>query len=48
MATVIRQLDDEVVERPFNKSQFLRLLKYMKPYKKQITHLQASGQILPL
>ncbi len=37
MATVIRQLDDEVVERPFNKSQFLRLLKYMKPYKKQIT-----------
>ena len=36
MATVIRQLDDEVVERPFNKSQFVRLLKYMKPYRKNV------------
>ncbi len=36
MATVIRQLDDEVVERPFNKGQFLRVLAYLKPYRKQI------------
>ena len=36
MATVIRQLDDEVVERPFNKSQFLRVLAYLKPYKRNI------------
>ena len=36
MATVIRQLDDEVIERPFNKGQFLRVLAYLKPYRKQI------------
>ena len=36
MARMIRQLDDEVLERPFNKKQFLRLLAYMKPYKWQI------------
>ena len=36
MARVIRQLDDEILERPFNKDQFLRLLVYMKPYKKQV------------
>ncbi len=36
MATVIRQLDDEAVERPFNKGQFIRLLKYMKPYKAKV------------
>ncbi len=26
-------IDDEAVERPFNKSQFIRLLGYLKPYK---------------
>ena len=36
MARVIRQLDDEALERPFNKKQLLRLLSYMKPYRKQI------------
>ncbi len=36
MATVIRQLDDEQLERPFNKKLFRRLLKYMQPYKKQV------------
>ena len=36
MATVIRQLDDEVIERPFNKGQFLRVLAYLKPYKKKV------------
>ena len=36
MATVIRQLDDEVIERPFNKGQFLRVLAYLKPYKSKI------------
>lgn len=36
MAKIIRQLDDEIVERPFNKKQFVRLLAYMKPYKKKV------------
>ena len=36
MATVIRQLDDEVIERPFNKGQFLRVLAYLKPYKSKV------------
>lgn len=36
MARIIRQLDDEALEKPFNKKQFLRLLTYMKPYKKQV------------
>lgn len=36
MARALRQLDDEVIERPFNKSQFFRLLRYLKPYKKDI------------
>jgi len=36
MARIIRQLDDEALEKPFNKAQFLRLLRYMKPYKRQI------------
>ena len=36
MAKVIRQLDDEALEKPFNKQQFVRLLGYMKPFKKQI------------
>jgi len=36
MARMIRQLDDEALERPFNKSQFTRLLGYMKPYIKKI------------
>lgn len=37
MARPLRQLDDEVIERPFNKSQFFRLLGYLKPYKKDIS-----------
>ncbi len=36
MARALRQLDDEVLERPFNKSQFVRLMGYLKPYKKQV------------
>ncbi len=36
MATVIRQLDDEQLERPFNKKLFRRVLRYMLPYKKQV------------
>jgi len=36
MAKVLRQIDDEALERPFDKGQFLRLLKYMKPYKKNV------------
>ena len=36
MAKVLRQLDDEAVERPFNKSQLVRLLAYMKPYKRTV------------
>jgi ATP-binding cassette subfamily B protein len=36
MARALRQLDDEVLERPFNKSQFMRLMGYLKPYKKQV------------
>ena len=36
MARIIRQLDDEALERPFNKNQFLRLLGYMKPYRKKV------------
>ena len=32
MAKVLRQIDDEAIERPFNKGQFFRLLGYMKPY----------------
>ena len=36
MARVIRQLDDEALEKPFNKKQFVRLLGYMKPYKKHV------------
>ncbi len=36
MARVIRQLDDEALERPFNKKQLLRLLSYMKPHRKRI------------
>ena len=34
MAKVLRQIDDEAVERPFNKSQFIRLMRYMMVYKK--------------
>jgi ATP-binding cassette subfamily B multidrug efflux pump len=29
----LRVIDDEALERPFNKDQFFRLLKYLKPYK---------------
>lgn len=36
MAKVLRQLDDEAVERPFNKGQLVRLLAYMKPHKKTV------------
>ena len=36
MARVLRQIDDEAIERPFDKSQFIRLLKYMKPYYKSV------------
>ncbi len=36
VARIIRQLDDEALERPFNKNQFLRLLGYMKPYRKKV------------
>lgn len=36
MARALRQLDDEALERPFNKSQFIRLLSYLKPYKKRV------------
>lgn len=28
-----RVIDDEVIERPFNKQQLLRLFSYLKPYK---------------
>ena len=37
MARVLRQIDDEALERPFDKSQFLRLMKYMKPYTKTVS-----------
>ncbi len=36
MARVLRQIDDEALERPFDKSQFIRLMKYMKPYGKRV------------
>ena len=36
MAKALRQIDDEVLERPFDKKQFGRLLKYLLPYKKRI------------
>ena len=36
MAKMLRQIDDEALERPFNKAQFIRLLKYMAPYKKNV------------
>lgn len=36
MAKMLRQIDDEALERPFNKAQFFRLLKYMKPYKRNV------------
>ena len=36
MARMLRQIDDEAIERPFDKSQFIRLLQYMKPYKKHV------------
>ena len=36
MAKVLRQLDDEAIERPFNKRQLIRLLAYMKPYKRTV------------
>ena len=31
---MLRQIDDEAIEKPFNKSQFIRLMKYMMVYKK--------------
>ena len=36
MAKVLRQIDDEALEKPFDKTQFLRLLAYLKPYKGRI------------
>ena len=36
MAKMLRQIDDEALEKPFDKSQFFRLLKYMAPYKKAV------------
>ncbi len=36
MAKMLRQIDDEALERPFDKGQFLRLLKYLKPFRKKI------------
>ena len=36
MSTRLRSLDDEVFEAPFDKRMFLRMLKYLKPYKKQM------------
>ncbi len=36
MAKMLRQIDDEALERPFDKGQFLRLLKYLKPFKGKI------------
>ncbi|MBR0464200.1 MAG: ABC transporter ATP-binding protein [Clostridia bacterium] len=36
MAKVLRQIDDEALEKPFDKSQFIRLLGYLKPYKGRI------------
>ncbi len=33
---MLRQLDDEALERPFNKSQLLRLLAYLRPHKKPV------------
>lgn len=32
----LRNLDDEVLEAPFNKTLFFRVLAYLKPYKKQV------------
>ncbi len=37
MAKMLRQIDDEVLEQPFDKKQFFRLLSYMKPYKRNIS-----------
>ena len=34
--TRLRNLDDEILEAPFDKHQFMRLLSYLKPYKKQM------------
>ena len=36
MAKMLRQIDDEVLESPFNKQQFFRLLSYMKPYLRSV------------
>jgi len=36
MARVLRQIDDEAIERPFDRGQFFRLLSYMKPYKGRV------------
>lgn len=33
----LRNLDDEALEAPFDRGQFFRLLRYLRPYKKQIT-----------
>ncbi len=32
----LRVIDDEVIERPFNMKQFLRVMSFLKPYKKRV------------
>ena len=36
MARIVRQTEDEALERPFDKSMFLRLMGYMAPYKRNV------------
>jgi ATP-binding cassette, subfamily B, multidrug efflux pump len=36
LAKMLRQLDDEVLEKPFQKGQFFRLLRYLKPYLRNV------------
>jgi len=36
MARIVRQTEDEALERPFDKSMFLRLMGYMAPYKGKV------------
>ena len=36
MAKILRQIDDEELERPFDKGQFTRLLRYLIPFRKKI------------
>ncbi|MGI6238385.1 MAG: ABC transporter ATP-binding protein [Christensenellales bacterium] len=36
MARILRQIDDEALERPFDKGQFVKLIHYLKPYRAKI------------